>query len=112
MKKKIRYSEFEQIGVTLEQFVKSSNLAGKLKKHNLSKVWGQVVGKRFESRSYPATLSNKILRVACENAQITSELTLSKKMIMQKLHPLAEAIGLDIQDIMFSHKIWNEKDIT
>jgi len=112
MKKKIRYSEFEQIGVTLEQFVKSSNLAGKLKKHNLSKVWGQVVGKRFESRSYPATLSNKILRVACENAQITSELTLSKRMIMQKLHPLAEAIGLDIQDIMFSHKIWNEKDIT
>ncbi len=112
MKKKIRYSEFEQIGVTLEQFVKSSNLAGKLKKHNLSKVWGQVVGKRFETRSYPATLSNKILRVACENAQITSELTLSKKMIMQKLHPLAEAIGLNIQDIMFSHKIWNEKDIT
>lgn len=112
MKKKIRYSEFEQIGVTLEQFVKSSNLAGKLKKHNLSKVWGQVVGKRFESRSYPATLSNKILRVACENAQITSELTLSKRMIMQKLHPLSQAIGLDIQDIMFSHKIWNEKDIT
>lgn len=111
MKKKIRYSEFEQIGVTLEQFVKSSNLAGKLKKYNLSKVWGQVVGKRFESRSYPATLSNKVLRVACENAQITSELTLSKRMIMQKLQPLAFSIGLEIENVIFSHKIWNENDI-
>ena len=109
MKKKIRYSEFEQIGVTLE-FVKSSNLVGKLKKHNLSKVWGQVVGKRFESRSYPAMLSNKVLKVACENAQITSELTISKRLIIQKLKPLAEAIGLDIQDIMFSHKIWTPND--
>ena len=50
MKNKIRYSEFEQVGVTIEQFVKSSNLAGKLKKYNLTKVWGQVVGKRFETR--------------------------------------------------------------
>ena len=110
MKKKIRYSEFEQVGVTIEQFVKSSNLAGKLKKYNLTKVWGQVVGKRFETRSYPATLSNKTLRVACENAQITSELTLSKRMIMQKLQPLAMAIGLDIQDIIFSHKIWTPSE--
>ena len=94
----------------MEQFVKSFNLSGKLKKYNLSKVWGQVVGKRFESRSYPSTLSNKILRVACENAQITSELTLSKRIIMQKLQPLAIAIGLDIQDVIFSHKIWNPND--
>ena len=111
MKKQIRYSDFEQVGITLEQFVKSANLAGKLKKHNLSKVWGQVVGKRFETRSYPSSLSNKVLKVACENAQITSELTLSKRMVMQKFQPLATAIGLDIQDIMFSHKIWNPADI-
>ena len=110
MKKHIRYSEFIPIGDTIEQFIKSSNLAGKLKKYNLSKVWGQVVGKRFEKRSYPATLYNKKLNVACENAQITSELSMSKRMIMQKLQPLAESIGLDIQDIMFSHKIWNPTD--
>jgi len=110
MKKQIRYSNFEQIGITLEHLVKSANLAGKLKKHNLSKVWGQVVGKRFEERSYPASLSNKVLRVACENAQITSELTMSKRMVMQKLQPLAQAIELDIKDIIFSHKIWNPSD--
>ena len=104
--KKIRYSNFEQVGFTLDEILKSSNLAGKLKKHNLSKVWGQVVGKRFESRSYPASLSNKILKVACENAQITSELVMSKRMVMAKLQPLAKAIGLDIEDVMFSHKIW------
>lgn len=105
--KKIRYSDFEQVGITLDGIISSSNLAGKLKKYNLSKVWGQVVGKRFEARSYPASLSNKVLKVACENAGITSELVLSKRMIMQKLTPLAKSLGMDIEDIMFSHKIWN-----
>ena len=31
-------------------------------------------------------------------------------MIMQKLQPLTMAIGLDIQDIIFSHKIWNPSE--
>lgn len=105
--KQIRYSEFEHVGITLEEIIKSTSLGGKLKKYNLTKVWGQIVGKRFENRSYPATLANKVLKVACENAQITSELVLSKRMIMTKLEPLAKAIGLNIEDIMFSHKIWN-----
>lgn len=105
--KKIRYTDFEQVGITIDSIISSSNLAGKLKKYNLSKVWGQVVGKRFEFRSYPESLSNKVLKVACENAGITSELVLSKQMIMQKLTPLAMSLGLDIEDIMFSHKIWN-----
>lgn len=104
--KKIRYTDFEQIGITLDNIVSSSNLAGKIKKYNLSKVWGQVVGKRFESRSYPDTLSNKVLKVACENSVITSELVMSKRLIMQKLTPLAKSLGLDIEDIMFSHKNW------
>ena len=72
----------------------------------MSKIWGQIVGKRFEKRSYPATITNKVLKVACENAQITSELVMSKRLIMQKLTPMAHALGLEVEDVMFSHKIW------
>jgi len=109
--KKIRYSDFEQVGVTLDGILSSANIAGKLKKYNLSKVWGQVVGRRFEQRSYPASLSNKILKVACENAGVTSELVMSKRMIMQKLTPLAKSLGMEIEDVMFSHKIWHPEEI-
>ncbi len=106
MKKNIRYSDFEQIGCTLDSIVASSSLAGKIKKYNLSKVWGQVVGKRFEQRSYPVALVNKILKVACENAGVTSELVMSKRLIMQKLIPISKSLGMNIEDVMFSHKIW------
>ena len=103
---KILYTNFEQVGETMDTILESPLLANKLKKYNLSKIWGQIVGKRFETRSYPATLNNKILKVACENAQITSELVLSKRLIMQKLVPMAQKLGLEIEDVMFSHKIW------
>ncbi len=108
--KKILYTEFEQIGEAMSEFIASSALCGKLKKYNLKKVWGQVVGKRFESRSYPALIVNKVLKVACANSQITSELVMSKRMIMLKLKPLAQKIGLEIEDVIFSHKIWNPQD--
>ena len=103
---KILYTNFEQVGDTMDSILESPNLANKLKKYNLSKIWGQIVGKRFETRSYPATLNNKVLKVACENAQITSELVMSTRLIMQKLQPLAKALGLEVEDVMFSHKIW------
>jgi len=108
--KQVRYSDFEAIEDTIVNILSSPKLAGKLKQYNLSKVWGQVVGKRFEKRSYPAALANKVLKVACENAQITSELVMSKRLIEEKLKPIAKAIGLDIEDIVFSHKIWKSID--
>ena len=107
---KLLYSNFEQVGDTMNDILESDKLAVQLKKYNLSKIWGQVVGKRFETRTYPATLINKVLKVACENAQITSELVMSKRLVMQKLQPLAKTLGLEIEDVMFSHKIWTQKD--
>ncbi len=108
--KKLRYSAFEQVGVTLDEIISSSSLAGKIKKYNLKKVWAQVVGTRFEKKSYPDTLVNKVLRIACENAQVTSELVMSKRMVLQRLKPIATALGLTIDDIIFSHKVWNPSD--
>lgn len=109
--KKIRYSDFEHVGVTLEGILNSSSFAGKIKKYNLSKIWGQIVGKRFEHRSYPAHLVNKVLKVACENPQITSELVMSKRLVLAKAKSMGETIGLDIEDVMFSHKIWNPAEV-
>ena len=109
--KEIKYTDFEQIGVSIDAFLSSHNLAGKIKKYNLSKIWGQIVGKKFEKRSYPHSLSNKVLRVACENAQITSELGFCKRLILEKLKLNGEKIGLDIADVIFSHKHWNPNEI-
>lgn len=106
----IRYSDFEAIEDTIGNILSSPKLSGKLKRYSLHKVWGQVVGKRFENRSYPESLMNKILKVACENAQITSELVMNKRMIAEKLKPLAKTLGLEIEDIIFSHKIWKPID--
>lgn len=110
--KKILYSEFNQIGGILDSVLKGSSLQSGLKKTTLRQFWGKIVGKKFEKVSKPDSIQKNLLIVACANSFVTNELTMFKLDILKKLLPYAKSLNIEIQDIVFSHKIWKNESET
>ena len=110
--KKILYSEMDSLGSVMDIVLQNQNLKQGMKKATLFKFWAQVVGKKFELVSEISSLgeiSGKIvLTVACANAVVTSELTMFKQQLIKKINVFANPLGVDIEDIIFSHKIWKK----
>lgn len=108
--RKINYSELNTIGNILNTVVQNSDLALGIKRSTLSKFWGKIVGKKFETMSKPSSINrSNVLMVACANSFVTSELMMFKPDILKKLEPYAKSLDLVIEDIVFSHKIWSEE---
>ncbi len=107
MRKKINYCEMSSLGGVLDSFLKESNLKQGLKKTTLFKFWPKIVGKKFEdvSKIYGIT-QNDVLVVACANSFVTSELTMFKPTLLKKIRQYAQPLDIEIADINFSHKIW------
>lgn len=108
--KKILYSEMDSLGSVVDIFLQNSNLKSGMKKATLFKFWKQVVGKKFETVSEISTLNEKagktVLTVACANAAVTGELMMFKSQLLKKINNFANPLGIEIDDIIFSHKIW------
>lgn len=114
--KKVLYSEMNSCGSLVDSFVKNSNLSQGLKKATLFKFWGNVVGKKFEKLSdavgINSTGGKNILVVACASAAVMSELTMFKSDILKKFNAFSQPLGIEIDDISFSHKIWKSNKPT
>ena len=107
MRKEIRYSDMNSVGNVLDSMIQTTGLKKGVKISTLFKFWTKVAGKKFESLSRAeALLANDILLVACANSYVTSELTMFKKDLLKKIQVYAEPLGIQIEDIRFSHKIW------
>ena len=108
--KKILYSEMDSLGCVMDTVLQNSNLKQGVKKATLFKFWNKVVGKKFESVSEITALNvtpeKTILTVACANAAVTSELTMFKTQLIKKMNVYANPLDINIDDILFSHKIW------
>ena len=108
--KKVLYSEMNSLGSLVDSFMQNSAISRGLKKATIFKFWGQVVGKKFEKASEAVELAEKsgkiILTAACANAAVTSELIMFKSDILKKINDYSKPLGIEIDDIVFSHKIW------
>lgn len=100
----------DSLGCVMDSVFQNSNLKQGMKKATLFKFWSKVVGKKFETVSEINSLSENIektvLTVACANAAVTSELTMFKTQLIKKINTYANPLGINIDDIIFSHKIW------
>lgn len=74
--------------------------------------WPQVVGPRFSDKTKAISVSKKghanILVVAVASSALAQELNMFKLDILKKLYPIAKSLDLDIKDIVFNFKIWEE----
>lgn len=108
-KREIRYSEFSSLDSVMSSVLMNPKLRQGMKKSSVFKFWPKVVGKKFEKYSRAEALnSNNILTVACANAAVSSELTMFKDEILKKINQYSRPLGIEIEDINFSHKIWKK----
>lgn len=104
------------LATVLDSFLQKEGkgLQNAMKKSTLFKFWDKVVGKKFENSSKPISLATKVdktvLTVACESASVTSELMLYKKQLIEKFNVFANPLGFEIDDMIFSHKIWQHSN--
>lgn len=113
--KKILYSDMNSLGNIVDDFLQNPKFREGMKTSTLFKFWSQVVGKKFEkvSKAEALTCNNGkyILIVACSSAAVTSELSMYKKQLLNKINAYSKPLDIEIFDIHFSHKIWqSEKD--
>ena len=106
---KILYSDFENVEDIL------SSLKRKLQPKKQSKVltlffaWREIAGEKLAKFSKPIGLTkDKTLIVACKNAMISQELYLNKNRILESVKFYAQNLQLKVEDISFSHKIWEK----
>lgn len=108
--KEILYTDFNSAACIIDNVMQNPKLKIGLKKATIFKFWSKVAGKKFEKYSKAQGLSeNNILTVACANASVSSELTMFKSDILKKINLYSKPLGVEITDIIFSHKIWSDK---
>ncbi|MBE7706679.1 MAG: DUF721 domain-containing protein [Cyanobacteria bacterium SIG30] len=74
--------------------------------------WPDIVGSKFSSFSKPYSLKSNKLFVVCKNSFVSQEISMYKKDILKKTSVYAKGIGLEINDIVFSYKNWNDLNKT
>lgn len=111
--KKINHLEMNSASEIMDKLLQGTNLRASFKKSTLFKFWPKIAGKKFENHSKVENLIERggewTLTVACKNAQVTSELTMYKAELLKKLNSYANPLGIEVQDINFSHKIWKNE---
>ena len=107
--RKILYSNFENIGDILSELKKKIQPKKQSKVLTLFLTWREIVGNKLAEFSRPVGLSkDKTLFVACKNSMISQELYLNKTRILKSIQFYAKNLQLTVEDIRFSHKIWEK----
>lgn len=107
--RKILYSNFENIGDILSELKKKIQPKKQSKVLTLFLTWREIVGNKLAEFSRPIGLSkDKTLIVACKNSMISQELYLNKTRILKSIQFYAKNLQLTVEDICFSHKIWEK----
>lgn len=105
--KEILYSDFNSVDNILGSVFQNSNLKQGMKKATVFKFWSKAAGKKFEKYSKAVSLNqSNVLTIACANAAVSSELLMFKSDILKKINQYAVPLGIEIEDINFSHKSW------
>lgn len=50
--------------------------------------------------------------MCCENSYVVQELIMYKKMLLAKIKPYSEPLGVDVEDIIFEYKNWQKENST
>lgn len=112
--KKILYSEMNPLGNLVDSVLQNPRVRDGMKKATIFKFWAKTAGKKFENVSEIAGLNTSggktVLTIACASAAVTSELMMYKAQLIKKMNTFANPLGIEIDDINFSHKIWKSEN--
>lgn len=83
-----------------------SNKSAAIKYSTIFSFWGQIAGRKFLNSSKPVQIKGNKVFVTCENPYVLQELLMYKKVLLSKLKPYCEPLGVKIEDIVFDYKNW------
>ncbi|MFA7659493.1 MAG: DUF721 domain-containing protein [Candidatus Gastranaerophilaceae bacterium] len=107
MKKKVLYTDFEDVGSIIEKMMSSKDLKRAVTRSNLYKFWGKIAGKKLSDKSKPyGMIGGGTLVIACANSSIAQELMLQKPQLLEKFQPYLKSLHLKVTDIKFDQKKW------
>ena len=106
---KILYTQFNSAEDIISGIKKKLQPKKQSKVLTLFLAWGEIAGQQLAKFSKPVGLSkDKTLIVACKNSMISQELYLQKQRILKSTQFYAQNLQLKVEDICFSHKIWEK----
>ncbi|MCK7521090.1 MAG: DUF721 domain-containing protein [Ignavibacteriales bacterium] len=96
----------------IERLNKSLGVEKKLNEIALLNMWPEIVGNMFKNKSKALSVMKKggydVILVSVANSVVSQELYLHKRDIVNKLFKTGKSLNLDIRDVIFTPKFWNE----
>ncbi len=107
--KKILYTKFQYIDELIAQLGEQKEFKRAIKRSNLYKFWNKVAGDKFSKYSKPySMLKGNIMVIACKTPAVAQELLLCKAQLLTKLKPYVESLKMNVTDLKFDTKKWQE----
>ena len=107
--KKILYTKFQYIDELITQLSEQKEFKRAIKRSNLYKFWNKVAGDKFSKYSKPySMLKGNIMVIACKTPAVAQELLLHKSQLLIKLKPYVESLKMNVSDLKFDTKKWQE----
>ena len=78
-----------------------------IKHGTIFSFWEQIVGKKFFKTTRPNSIKGSKIYVSCENSFVVQELLMHKKLLLNKIKPYCEPLGIKIDDFVFDYKSWS-----
>lgn len=79
-----------------------------IKHSTIFSFWNDVSGKKFASNTIPYAIKSSKLYISAKSPVIIQELTLYKKKLIEKINSYSMPLDIEIKDIVFDYKNYNE----
>ena len=99
-------NDFDSIASLLDGVSTAFNFNEIRKRTQFLALWKQACGKKFENNSKAYELRGSTLVVACQNSYVAQELSMYKRELIKKINTLALNLKIEVKDLIFSYKIW------
>lgn len=107
--KKSFYTDFEGVDSVIADLLENKDIKKAITRTNLYKFWKTVVGPKFSELSKPySMIGGGVMVIACKNAIVVQELTFQKKMLIKKFEPYLQSLKINLKDLRFDTKKWQE----
>ena len=109
-----RHGKLTSLDSLLPQVAKIMGIESRMKELMIMNYWPEIakgeIGK--DSKPYSITKGKKglTLNIATKSSMVTQELSLVKMALLDKVNRLSMQIGLQVNDIVFSTKYWEERE--
>jgi len=108
-----KINETSKIGDLIDASVFASGVNGfKLRsvtKHStIFSFWKDIVGSKFEKFTKPYAIKHSTFYVSTKSPVVAQELSLYKKTLLKKINSYSMPLGLEIKNITFNYKNFDE----